>query len=103
MEYYVQAFKQFADFNGRWNRTQYWMFFLINFLIAVAVNIVAGILGITILATLYALVLFIPSLSAAVRRMRDSGRSPWWVLVGLIPVIGWIILIVLLAQPTKSA
>ncbi len=103
MEYYTQAFKQFADFEGRWTRTQYWMFVLVNFLIGLAVNIVAGIIGLAVLAYLYALVLFIPSLSAAVRRMRDSGRSPWWVLVGLIPVIGWIILIVLLAQPTKSA
>ncbi|MDO3383364.1 DUF805 domain-containing protein [Gilvimarinus algae] len=101
MEHYIQAFKQFTDFEGRWTRTQYWMFFLINLLIAIAVGVVDAMLGLGVLGTLYSLIVLIPSIAAAVRRLHDSGRSGWWVLIGLIPVLGFIVLIVLLAQPSK--
>ncbi|MCP8899811.1 DUF805 domain-containing protein [Gilvimarinus xylanilyticus] len=103
MEYYIQAFRQFADFEGRWTRTQYWMFVLINFLIALAVAVVANLIGMEFLSSIYSLVLLIPGISAGVRRLHDSGRSGWWMLLCLIPVIGWIALIVLLAMPTQSA
>ncbi len=103
MEYYIQAFRQFADFEGRWTRTQYWMFVLINFLIGLAIAVVANLIGMEFLSSIYSLVLLIPGISAGVRRLHDSGRSGWWMLLCLIPVIGWIALIVLLAMPTQSA
>ncbi|WP_041521635.1 DUF805 domain-containing protein [Gilvimarinus agarilyticus] len=103
MEHYIQAFRQYVDFSGRWTRTQYWMFFLVNFLIILGIVVVESLLKIGFISSLYGLVLFIPSLAAAVRRLRDAGFSPWWILISLIPVIGTIALIVLLAQPTKAA
>ncbi|HEY7884960.1 MAG TPA: DUF805 domain-containing protein, partial [Cellvibrionaceae bacterium] len=59
-------------------------------------------IGLGILVNLYGLALLIPTLAAGARRLRDAGFTPWLLLIGLIPVIGWIALIVLLAQPTKG-
>lgn len=102
MHWYVLALKKYAEFSGRAHRTEYWMFFLINLLIAIGINVVEGTMGSMILGTLYALALLIPGLAAAARRLHDTGRSGWWQLILLIPVIGFIVLVVLLAQPTQS-
>lgn len=101
MEFYIRALKKYAEFQGLDNRQQYWMFFLVHFLITIALSFVAGLVGLRIIATIYGLALLIPSIAAAVRRLRDAGFNPLLVLIGLIPVIGWIVLIVLLAQPSK--
>lgn len=102
MEHFINALKQYADFDGRWTRTQYWMFFLFYFIFAVVVSIIDGVLGLGILTPLYGLALLIPSIAAAVRRLHDTGRSGWWVLISFVPLIGAIILIVLLAMPSKE-
>ena len=103
MEYYVLALKKYAEFEGRSTRTEYWMFFLVHLLITIGLSIITGFIGLQILVTLYGLALLIPALAAGARRLRDAGFTPWLLLIGLIPVIGWIALIVLLAQPTKAA
>ena len=107
MEYFVDAFKKAFDFQGRANRTQYWMFFLVYFIITFILEAVmmrggqnlGPIVG--FILAIWFLVLFIPSLSIAVRRLRDAGKSPWWVLIVFLPVIGWIWLIILLCLPSK--
>jgi len=103
MDYYLQAFRQYADFAGTWTRTQYWMFVLINLLIIIAISVLENLIGTGFIRYIYSLVLFIPAISAAIRRLRDAGFSPWLLLLALIPVIGTIALIVLLAQPTRAA
>lgn len=102
MQWYLLALKKYAEFSGRAHRTEYWMFFLINFLIGIAIGFLDGALGTQILGLIYALALLIPGLAAAVRRLHDTGRSGWWVLIVLIPVLGAIVLIVLLAMPTQG-
>lgn len=91
------CFSKYADFSGRASRPEYWWFFLF----LVGLYIVAALLG-DIVYWGAVIATFLPSLAAAVRRLRDSGRSPWWVLIGLVPVVGGIVLIVLLAQESRD-
>jgi uncharacterized membrane protein YhaH (DUF805 family) len=94
MNWYLKCWKQYADFTGRARRTEYWMFALVNFGIAVLLELILGFTFLYFLTYVYSLAIFIPSLAVCVRRLHDIGRSGWWYLIGLIPVIGWILLIV---------
>ena len=98
MIWYLYVLVQYADFSGRARRTEFWMFILFNAIFAAVAAIVGQILGTELIASLYSLVLFVPSLAVAARRLHDIGKSGWMLLVGLIPVIGWIWLIVLYAK-----
>jgi uncharacterized membrane protein YhaH (DUF805 family) len=91
---------KYATFSGRAIRSEYWYFFLFLMI----VNIVASVLDSTIfgdMPVLYliaTLVLLVPSIAAGVRRLHDTDKSGWWLLLGLIPVIGAIVLIVFFCQ-----
>jgi uncharacterized membrane protein YhaH (DUF805 family) len=90
--------ERYAKFDGRAGRAEFWWFVLANFIVVVALGILAGIADIfTILYFLYAIALFIPSLAVAVRRLHDTDKSGWFILLGLIPIVGFIILIVFYA------
>ncbi|MEH6480218.1 MULTISPECIES: DUF805 domain-containing protein [Pseudoalteromonas] len=98
MEHYMNALRSYADFSGRNRRKAYWMFVLFNFIFSVVCNAIDGVLGTMFIGSIYSLALLIPGLSAGARRLHDTGRSGWWQLLWLVPVIGWIVLIVFLAQ-----
>ncbi len=105
MRYFIDAFNRYADFHGRSSRTEYWMFVLFNVLFTIIAAIIDFIIfripiGLTYL--LYSLVILIPSLAIAVRRLHDSGRSGFMLLVGLIPFIGVIWLLALLLAPSEE-
>ena len=103
MNWYLDVLKKYAVFSGRARRQEYWMFVLINLLVAIAIAIVEAIIGTApLLGMLYALGVFIPSLAVAVRRLHDTNRSGWWLLIGLIPVIGLIVLIVFFVQDSDK-
>ena len=74
------------------------MFSLVNFLIAIVLQFVAFKLGLPVLSSVYSLALFIPSLAVTVRRLHDLDKSGFWILIGLIPVVGWIWILVLLVS-----
>lgn len=107
VNYWLTAFKKYADFNGRARRSEYWYFTLMNMIIifgmyaviiAAAVGrsgVLAGIFG--VLVIIYALGTFIPALAATVRRLHDIGKSGWMYCVSFIPLAGPIWLLVLLA------
>jgi len=103
MEWYTGVLKKYAEFTGRARRQEYWMFVLINALIGAGIGIVESILGLARdtgggpISGLYGLFVLVPGLAVAVRRLHDTGRSGWWLLLGLIPFFGWIALIVFLA------
>jgi uncharacterized membrane protein YhaH (DUF805 family) len=98
VDWYLKVLKQYADFNGRARRKEYWMFVLFNFIIAVVLGIVAGIIRLPILTTIYSLAVLVPGIAVGVRRMHDIGKSGWVLLIGLIPLLGVILLIVWAAQ-----
>lgn len=102
MEHFTAAIQQFANFEGRNARTQYWMFILFYVIFYIACMIVDNILGKPILSSIYSIVLLVPSIAAATRRLHDTGRSGWWQLIGIIPLLGVIVLIVFLAQDSAA-
>ena len=108
MNWYLKVLKQYADFNGRARRKEYWMFVLFNMIFAIVAMILDNILGIAIegvgygpLYGLYALAVLIPGLAVGVRRLHDVGKSRWMILLALIPLIGAIWLIVLMVTDSN--
>lgn len=98
MEYFIGAFKKYADFSGRARRKEYWMFVLFYLIFYIVLAVVDGvILGMPILSGIFSLAIIIPSLSIGARRLHDTGKSGWWLLISLVPLVG-IILIVFLVQ-----
>ena len=93
----------YVNFSGRLSVPGYWWFFLANFLIVLVLQVLAAAAtALIFVALVYALVTLLPSLAAGVRRLHDTGRSGWFILIGLIPFIGFIILIVFLAGAGQS-
>ena len=119
MNWYLKVLKQYADFNGRARRKEYWMFTLFNIIfggIAIWRDNFLGIafkgIGYIIdqgnvdlspgpLYGIYALILFIPGLAVVIRRLHDIGKSGWMILVTLIPFIGAIWILVLMLTDSK--
>ncbi len=104
MNWYLKVLKQYADFNGRARRSEYWMFTLINVLIIGVLYVLmfmsgsdGGAMAMVAmgLVAIYSLAILVPSVAVAVRRLHDVGKSGWMLLVGLIPFIGSIWLLVL--------
>lgn len=109
MQWYLKVLRNYAEFQGRAHRTEYWMFVLINFLVVMALAFVDSMVlgmsemgGYGVLSGLYTLGVFIPGLAVAVRRLHDTGRSGWWLLVGLIPVIGGLVLLVFMVLDSEE-
>ena len=100
MDWYLKVLKNYFGFSGRARRKEYWMFFLFNLVIAIVLGIVDNMAGLVsdsgygVLGSLYALAILIPSIAVGVRRLHDTGRTGWWLLIGLIPLIGAIVLLV---------
>ena len=94
MNWYLKAMKQYVDFSGRARRKEYWMYFLVYFLITLVCGVVEGVRSMPgTLTTIVALVHLLPSLGVTARRLHDTNRSAWWMLVSFIPVIGWLVLL----------
>lgn len=101
MKYFLYCLQHYADFTGRARRSEYWYFVLFNFIVSILIGlslgVIAGLLNmpaLVYLAYLWSLAVFIPSLAVSVRRLHDIGRSGWWLLLSLIPLVGAIILII---------
>lgn len=96
----------YADFTGRASRKQFWMYVLWNIILSIVVSIVGSLLfrsGVSHqnpLSILLSALLLIPSLAIGTRRLHDIGKSGWWQLVALIPLIGWIVPIYFFVQET---
>lgn len=110
MEWFLKVIKQYADFSGRARRKEYWMYVLFYIIFGTIAIALDNLLGITMggmgygygpLYLIFVLALFVPSIAVAVRRLHDTGKSGWWLLISFVPVIGGIWLIVLLAIEGK--
>src|SRR5690242_4729850 len=100
VSWYLAVLSKYAVFSGRARRKEYWMFALVNFIIAVALALAPTIiggdrgLGYSLISLGYSLFVMIPSLAVSVRRLHDIGRSGWWLLIAFVPLIGAIVLLV---------
>ncbi len=104
MNWYLEVLKKYAVFHGRARRKEYWYFILLSSIISTVLTIVDSVTGtfnsaseVGLLGGIYLLATLVPSLAVTVRRLHDTNRSGWWILLGLVPVVGVIILIVFLA------
>ena len=96
---YVDMWKNFANFSGRTSVGGYWWAYLGN----IIVSIVLGLIGVEVLITVYSLATLIPTLSIAVRRLRDAGKGWGWLFINLLPLVGWIIFIIMLCKPSVNS
>lgn len=103
MNWYIEVLKKYAVFNGRARRKEYWYFVLFHMIVSIVLGVIDGLtgsfsgdVGLGLLGAIYALAVLIPSIAVIVRRLHDTDRSGWWILISLIPLIGTIVLIVFL-------
>ena len=108
MHWYLDVLKKYFVFDGRARRAEFWYFVLFNLIVSIVLSVLDNVIGTTmgptgvgILGTLYALAILLPALGVAVRRLHDTGRTGWWILIGLIPIIGFIILIIYYIQDSQ--
>ncbi|MFJ9260573.1 DUF805 domain-containing protein [Streptomyces bacillaris] len=102
MDWYLAVLKNYAGFSGRARRKEFWMFALVSFVISIVLSIIGSLISTDILSYIYSLAILIPSLAVAVRRLHDTSRSGWWLLIGLVPLVGFIVLIVFFASEGKQ-
>ncbi|MFP3122708.1 DUF805 domain-containing protein [Ectobacillus funiculus] len=103
MQWYLKVLKNYVGFQGRASRQEYWMFVLVNVIISIVLSIIDTMADLSsVLTGIYSLLILLPSLAVGVRRLHDTGRSGWWLLISLIPLIGSIILIVFACQDSQE-
>ncbi len=99
MDWMLMPLQKYADFSGRSRRKEYWMFFLCVFLALIVASVVDNVIfGSPILTGLLALGVIIPAIACQVRRFHDQDKSGWFVLLGLIPAIGGLIVLFFMVQ-----
>ena len=109
--YYVQGLEQYADFEGRARRAEFWWFNLVLYGINIVIVVLGAVLGeflavletvSTVVLWIHGLALLLPQLAVTARRLHDTGKSGWWMLLILIPILGWIPLLVFLLTPSDA-
>ncbi|MDY0971342.1 DUF805 domain-containing protein [Siccibacter turicensis] len=104
MDWYIKVLKNYVGFRGRACRKEYWMFILVNIILTVVLSLVDKMLGWQraggegVLTTLYGIFLFLPGWAVHFRRLHDTDRSAWWLLLLLIPVVGWLVILIFNCQ-----
>ncbi|MCT9089852.1 DUF805 domain-containing protein [Streptomyces sp. ASQP_92] len=103
MHYYIDVLKKYATFRGRATRAEFWMFVLIDSIISVALYFGGPELGLGMApVVIYTVATILPNLAVTVRRLHDTGRSGWVVLVNLIPFFGMVILLLMCANESST-
>ena len=104
MEWYIKVLKQFSDFETRARRKEYWMFTLFSVIISSILTLIDNNLGSAVntgtglLSGIYSLIILVPTLAVGVRRLHDVGKTGWMLLVALIPLIGFICILILFCK-----
>ena len=106
MKWYLKCLSRSFDFKGRSRRKEYWMFVLFNFIITLVLALLDNMFDLVpfgsnvgLLCGIYAFLMLIPGLAVTVRRLHDIGKSGWWILVALIPIVGPILLLIWYCTP----
>ena len=111
MSWYLMVLKKYAVFSGRARRKEIWYFVLISYIISTVLWWIDSLIGtyqidnlwtIYVLFSLYGLAVLLPSIGVSIRRLHDTGRSGWWIFIGLIPLIGAIILLVFFVTDSQA-
>lgn len=103
-DYFKLALSKYSQFDGRSRRSEYWYFSLFNALIGIVAGLIAGIIASIVgewailLAYIPSLYFLIPGIAVAIRRLHDTGKSGWFLLIGLIPLLGGLALIYFMVQ-----
>lgn len=92
---------QYAVFSGRSRRSEYWWYTLFAVVVSLVASQIDAALGSQVVSIVLALALLLPGLGVSIRRLHDTGRSGWWLLIGLVPVVGVIVLIVFYVQDSQ--
>lgn len=110
MSWFIEALKKYAVFGGRSRRREYWFFVLFVFIISIVLTAIDAAIGTRssstgtgLLSGIFSLAVLIPSIAVLVRRLHDTDRSGWWVLISLVPLIGAIVLIVFAVQDSTPS
>jgi uncharacterized membrane protein YhaH (DUF805 family) len=99
------GFDHYVNFEGRASRSSFWWWVLFVIIVSIVANILDSAIDATIFSVIAGLGLLLPGLSKAIRRLHDTGRTGWWVLIGLIPLIGFIVLLIFYlekSEPTEN-
>ncbi len=99
---FQMVLSNYVGFTGRATRSEFWYYFLAYIILFVIVNVVGGIIGSPFLSMILGLGVLLPTLAVEFRRLHDTGRSAWWLLVAFIPLVGIIVLIYFWAQPSED-
>lgn len=103
LEAVKSGFSNYVKFNGRASRSEFWWFYLFVVIVSFLVNVIIGLTGLpTLISLLVWLGLLLPLLGLYFRRLHDADHTAWWLLISLIPVVGFIVLIVFLATPGSA-
>ncbi|MDO3693743.1 DUF805 domain-containing protein [Wenyingzhuangia sp. chi5] len=87
MNWYLKVLKQYADFNGRARRKEYWMFILFNAIASYTLMFIGLQINFIFLSSIYSLAVMVPSIAVGVRRMHDVGKSGWYILIPIYNLI----------------
>jgi uncharacterized membrane protein YhaH (DUF805 family) len=110
MDWYLEVVKKYAVFTGRARRREYWMFTLINSLVIFGLVFISTFTADTkssvsemavVVAIGYYIGIILPALGVSIRRLHDTGRSGWWLLIGLVPLIGSILVLVFMVLDSQ--
>jgi uncharacterized membrane protein YhaH (DUF805 family) len=101
MSWFIEALKKYAVFSGRARRKEYWMYTLFVGILYIVVAIITAVTKQPAIVAVFWLAFFLPGLAVTVRRLHDTDRSGWWVLIGLVPLAGFIVMLVFLCADSQ--
>jgi len=108
LNWYLDVLKKYVVLEGRAQRQEYWYFILFNLLVTAAlmgVDMLIGqfneLTGLGLLSGIYTMLVMLPGFSVTVRRLHDTGRSGWWALVGIVPLLGGLVLLVFMVLDSE--
>ena len=96
------GFDHYTKFDGRASRPAFWWWVLFSILVGVAASIIGAAIGFRALLYIVDLALLLPNLSVGIRRLHDTNRSGWWILIGIVPIIGFIVLLIFYLQDSDA-